>query len=161
MQNLLTVDIPADVAAKALKAFQEGAALLQPYLTSLTPDERQKMLKMADKTVAFVQKANDYAQGNPSFVPAFVDLKELERDTDALTTLTPLHQLLEALALDTDSTMMLAGSDAYAAALVLYNNIKFMAHNKQPGAQAAYDDLSKRFPGSPNAGRKNKPLQAS
>ena len=161
MQNLLTIAIPAEVVEKAQKAFQEGAALLQPYLTSLTPEERQRMLKMADKTVAFVQKASEYAQHNPAFVPAFVDLKEFEQDVAALTDLTPLHQLLEGLALDTDSTMMLAGSDAYATALVLYNNIKFMAKNKQPGAQAAYDDLSKRFPGSSNAGRKPKALQGA
>ena len=30
--------------------------------------------------------------------------------------------------------MMLAGSDAYAAALIIYNNIKFLAKNKRPGA---------------------------
>ena len=53
---------------------------------------------------------------------------------------------------------MLAGSDAYAAALVLYNNIKFLAKNKQPGAQAAYDDLAQRFPGG-GGGRPPKPLK--
>ena len=42
--------------------------------------------------------------------------------------------------------MLLAGSDAYATALVLYNNIKFLASNNQPGAQAAYDDLAQRLP---------------
>ena len=34
------------------------------------------MLKMADKTIAFVQKTLDYAQLNFAFVPAFLDLKE-------------------------------------------------------------------------------------
>ncbi|RZK37384.1 MAG: hypothetical protein EOO57_05615 [Hymenobacter sp.] len=161
MQNLLTITIPPADLQQALTHFQQGAAILAPYLHALTPEERQRMLKMADKTVAFVTKTRDYAHNNPSFVPAFVDLQEFEQDVNVMSDLTPLHQLLESLALDTDSTMMLAGSDAYATALTLYNNIKYLAKNNQPGAQAAYDDLSQRFPGSANAGRKTKPLKAS
>ena len=159
MQNLFSTPIPAAALKKALDYFQQGAAELRPYLQSLTPEERSAMLKMGAKTVDFVQKAYGYASSNPSFVPAFLDLAEFAQDSAALAGLAPLHQLLDGLALDTDSTMMLAGSDAYATALVLYNNIKFLAKNKQPGAQAAYDDLSTRFPGNPGAGRPPKPLK--
>ena len=137
--------------------FQEGATILRPYLQALTPEQRQSLLKMADKTVAFVQKARAYAQANPSFVPAFVDLAEFEQDATALDGLAPLHHLLEGLTLDLDSTLMLAGSDAYATALIIYNNVKFLAKNNQPGAQAAYDDLSQRFP-SKGGGRPAKKL---
>jgi len=158
MQNNFPTPIPPADLKKALDLFEQGAAVLRPYLTPRTPEQRQVMLKMADKTVAFVTKTGDYAAANPGFVPAFVDLPEFTQDAAALTGLAPLHQLLEALALDTDSTMMVAGSDAYAAALVLYNNIKFLARNKQPGAQAAYDDLSQRFPGG-GSGRPPKPLK--
>ena len=51
---------------------------------------------------------------------------------------------------------MIAGSEAYGNALTGCGNIKFLAKNKQPGAQAAYNELSVRFPGSTNAGRKTK-----
>ena len=112
------------------------------------------MLRMADKTVAFVQKTTGYAANNPALVPGFVDLAELEQDLAGVQALTPLRQQFEQLATDTDSTVMVAGSEAYANSLTIYNNIKFLAKNKQPGAQTAYDDLSQRFPGSANAGRK-------
>ena len=46
--------------------------------------------------------------------------------------------------------------EAYGNALTVYGNIKFLAKNKQPGAKAAYDELSMRFPGSTNAGQKTK-----
>ena len=42
---------------------------------------------------------------------------------------------------------MVAGSEAYANARTVYGSIKILAKNKQTGAQAAYDDLSARFPG--------------
>ena len=156
MQNLFMTPIPAAKLQEALGFFKQGADVLQPYLKALTPEERRTMLKMADKTVAFVAKIHDYAAQNPAFVPAFVDMAEFDADSAALSGLAPLHILLEGLALDTDSTMMLAGSDAYAAALTIYNNIKFLAANNQPGAQAAYDDLRQRFPG-PGARTKSRP----
>jgi len=105
------------------------------------------MPHMADKTVAFVQKIADYSANNTAFVPAFVDLAELQQDAAGVSALTPLRQQMEQLATDLDSTVMVAGGEAYTNSLTIYNNIKFLAKNKQPGAQAAYDDLSVRFAG--------------
>ncbi len=161
MPNEFHQTIPAKVLTDVQQHLDAIKAALAPYLLSLTPDERRTMLRMADKTVAFVQKTSDYAATNPAFVPGFVDLAELRQDLAGVTALTPLRQQFEQLATDTDSTVMTAGGEAYANSLTIYNNIKFMAHNKQPGAQTAYDDLSQRFPGRPTkaaALAKAKPL---
>ncbi len=149
MPNEFHTDVPASVLADVQQHLDAIRAALAPYLLSLTPKERKTMLRMADKTVAFVTKATEYAANNASFVPTFVDLAELQQDTAGMAALTPLRQQFEQLALDTDSTVMIAGSEAYGNALTVYNNIKFLASNKQPGAQAAYDDLRVRFPGRP------------
>ena len=44
---------------------------------------------------------------------------------------------------------MLAGAEGMTQASPVYKNINFVAEQKQPGARAAYDDLSQRFPGRP------------
>lgn len=80
---------------------------------------------MGNKTVAFVQRTSGYA----TQTLGFADAAEFGSDAAALAGRAPLHQLLDALALDTDSTMLLAGFDAYAAALVVHNNSKFSAKN--------------------------------
>lgn len=147
MPNEFHQDIPAPVLATVQQHLDAIKAALAPYLISLTPNERKTMLRMADKTVAFVTKTTDYATNNAAFVPAFVDLAELQQDVAGVAALTPLRQQFEQLALDTDSTVMAAGSEAYANSLTIYSNIKFLAKNKQPGAQAAYDELSVRFAG--------------
>ena len=149
MANEFAQTIPAAVLQQVQQHLDAIKAALAPYLTSLTPEERKSMPRMADKTVAFVTKTADYAASNPAFVPPFVDLAELTQDVAGVSALTSLRQQFEQLALDTDSTVMLAGSEAYSNSLTIYSNIKFMAKNKQPGAQAAYDDLSVRFPGRP------------
>lgn len=160
MPNQFHSDIPAKVITDVQQHLDAIRTALAPYLLSLTPDERKTMLRMADKTVAFVTKTTTYATNSPAFVPAFVDLAELRQDTAGMAALSPLRQQCEQLALDLDSTVMVAGSEAYGNALTVYGNIKFMAKNKQPGAQAAYDDLSTRFPGNANAGRKPAPAKA-
>lgn len=154
MPNEFHQDIPAPVLADVQQHLDAIKAALAPYLLSLTPEQRRTLPRMADKTVAFVQKATAYAATNPAFVPAFVELSALQQDAAGVAALTPLRQQLEQLALDLDSTVMVAGSEAYTSALTIYANIKFMAKNRQPGAQAAYDDLAVRFPARPGAGRK-------
>jgi hypothetical protein len=156
MTNEFNSIIPDKVLSGVQEHLNSIRELLAPYLLSLTPEERKGMLRMADKTVAFVTKTTEYATNNPAFVPPFVHLEELKQDTTGMAALSPLRQQFEQLALDVDSTVMVAGSEAYGNALTVYANIKFLAKNKQPGAQTAYDDLKVRFPGNANAGRKPK-----
>lgn len=104
---------------------------------------------MGDKSVGFMAKLLDYAANSPTFVPAFISFTELKQDVGVATALAPLEQFAAQLALDLNSTVMLAGAEGMAQASPVYKNIKFLAEQKQLGAQAAYDDLSQRFPGRP------------
>lgn len=146
MQNLYTGTLPAADLQKALDHIRQAAALLQPHFTPLTPEQRSQMLKMGPATVDFIRKARDYAQQNEKFRPDFLDAAEFERDAADVLGLAPLAQLLAGLELDADSTLMTAGSDAYAAALVVYAYVKMLAKNGVPGAQAAYDDMRQSLP---------------
>ncbi|MDR1073851.1 MAG: hypothetical protein LBL45_09295 [Treponema sp.] len=95
---------------------------IQPFVTALTPQERQSTLKMGDKSLAFVEKAHDYAHDNPNLVPSFLDMTAFDVDfTDAhglWSVLTLVKQLQETL----EDTVMVAGSEAYHAALAFYHN---------------------------------------
>jgi len=146
MQNLFDTPIPAADLAKALDYVQKAAALLQPYLTPLTPGERQNMLKMGPASVSFVTKARGYATQTPAFRPAYLDFEAFVADADALAGLAPVQQALAALDLDAESTLMTAGSEAYQEALQVYNYVKMLAQNATPGAQAAYDDMRQSLP---------------
>ena len=154
MPNQITAIIPAKTLAEALEHLKQARALLDPYLHPLTPDERQNIVKMGDKTVGFMTKLLDYAANSPAFVPPFISYDELKQDVAVAAALTPLDQYAAQLALDLNSTVLVAGAEGMGAALPVYKNIKFMADMKQPGAQAAYDDLSIRFPGRGPAAKK-------
>lgn len=146
MENKHAVSIPADILAQAQDLIKQANAALAPYVTSLTPSERHAMLKMGEKTLSFVEKAHEFAHENPNLVPPFLDTAAFDTDfTDAhnlWTVLLASQQLHETL----DDTTMVAGSEAYQAALVFYNSVKMAARMNVPGAKAVYEELKKRFP---------------
>jgi hypothetical protein len=138
--------IPEPVVQQAQGLLDQLNALLSPYEQTLTPEERQSMLSMGDKSVAFVEKAYDLAVQNPPLVPSYLSMSEFELDkTDALrlkTLLNTAQQVVQGIA----DTEMVSGSEAFQAALVFYNAVKYAASQDVYGAKAIYEELRKRFP---------------
>lgn len=122
-------------------------ALSHVLVINLTNDDRFNMLKMGDKTLAFVHKALEYAQQNPNLTPKFLDLPEAQKDYKLSSDLYAIVQKLNTLLRAVEDVSMVAGSEAYAGSLVFYQSVKGAAKSNEPGAQAIYDDLKKRFPG--------------
>ena len=147
MENRISISIDQNVLEEIQESIQAIANSL-PDLVTLTANEKRTMLKMGDKSVAFVNKALELARQNPEITPLFLNTDEFEIDVHAVNHLTkvffPLHQLVEKL----EDTVMLAGSEAYTAALIFYNAAKGAAKVGLPGSQTVYDELKERFPGA-------------
>lgn len=150
-ENSVSIQIKPEDLKKVLDALKTIETTLKPYLIALTPEERKQIPKMSDKTVPFVEKTLDYAQTNPQFAPAYMSVGELKIDLEAASMLTKVLRPVEQLGEGVNDTIMLAGSEAYIAALAYYNSVKQAAKMNVPGARAIYDDLSKRFPGRPKS----------
>jgi hypothetical protein len=144
--NQHTQAIPSTVLVQAQAKIDEARAILAPYLLALTPTERQTLPKMGERTIAFVEKAYDFARQNPGLAPPYLGLESFGVDfADAhglWTLLNTVQQLKEAV----DDTEMAAGSEAYQAALVFYHSAKAAAAQDVPGAKAVYEELKIRFP---------------
>ena len=144
-QKSVSIEIPAALLLEIQQLIVSANAKLAPYLVALTPQERQGLPKMADKTVAFVTKALQFAQSNPEFAPAYLDVPALQTDVKAVQDLTSLEHLLENLVSQLNDTIMLSGSEAYVAGLTYYQSAKVASNRNVPGAKIIYDDLSQRF----------------
>jgi hypothetical protein len=143
--NRIALQIPeADVQA-IRAAIQVLQAQLLPHLVDLDADARRELPKMGTKTVEFVDKAFHYAEANPQLRPAFVDLEEFQRDLDAVKLLVSLQQPLAQVADMVDDSLMLAGSEAYAAALSFYQATKSAAKLNVPAAGTIAQDLAAQF----------------
>jgi hypothetical protein len=119
---------------------------LHPHLVSLLPDERRDRPKMGPRTSDFVNRAMSYMRAMPQYIPGFLDIEEFQRDLDGVNLLLTLqHQISQSNDLIDDSVMV-AGGEAYAAALSCYDSLKSAAKRGSPEALAAVSDLAARLP---------------
>ncbi|MGV8878503.1 MAG: hypothetical protein ACOH2A_05690 [Sphingobacteriaceae bacterium] len=146
-QNKISVTISDGELAEAAKKLNEVQTLLMPYLIALSPDERQTIIKMGDKTSAFVEKALEYAVNKPTLTPGFIELPEWQIDSRAQGSLVKLLRMVQQLGSNLDDTAMLCGSESYASALGFYHNVKQASKMNVPDAKSIFEDLSQRFPG--------------
>jgi hypothetical protein len=142
-----TTAIPEAAITQVRGQITAAIQTLAPHTIALTPHERQTLLKMGDKSLAFVEKAHDYAHDNPNLVPSYLNTGAFDidfKDAHGLwSLLTVIKQLEEAV----EDTIMAAGSEAYHAALAFYHNVQAAAKDDVPGAKAIVEDLKTRFPG--------------
>jgi len=123
-------------------------ARLLPVLKTLSVQDRKELPKLGDRTAEFVRKAYDYTGIHPDLVPGYLDRTAFKTDLDALALLQNLERELAPLNDALGDSVLLAGSEAYQAALLFYNNVK-TAKKVNVGASASvFDDLSARFPGA-------------
>lgn len=144
-ENVISIVIPPADIQIVKDALATINTTLAPYMLALTPEQRKTIPKMSDGTEPFVAKVMDYATSDPQFAPPYMDVPEMKKDFDAVTQLLPLLRTVDQLEDNLSDTTMMAGSEAYVAALSYYNSVKMAAKMNVPGAKAIYEDLRKRF----------------
>lgn len=78
--NQHTLLILSTVLTQGQAKIDEARALLAPYILALTSTERHNLPKMGEKTLAFVEKAYDFARQNPNLVPPYRNLDAFGSD---------------------------------------------------------------------------------
>ena len=145
-ENQISTTIPAEtLTAINTNLTAISTALVNVLLFNLTADERKAMRVMGDKSIAFVQKALEYAEKNPALLPPYLDLAEAKKDFALTHDLYSILQQINTLQRAVEDTMMVAGSEAYDAALIFYKSVKGASRVNVPGSEAIYNDLQQRF----------------
>jgi hypothetical protein len=149
-KNALTATLTdADKQAILQQVAQVKQQLSHLLLFNLTAEDRHGLLKMGDRSMAFVNKALTYASQNPTLVPPYISVEEAVKDNTLAAQLSDIARELAVLSTALDDTIMIAGSEAYDAALQFHGSVKAASRSNTPGSQAIYEDLSQRFPGRP------------
>ncbi|MGL1889122.1 MAG: hypothetical protein OCD76_21595 [Reichenbachiella sp.] len=146
-ENAVSIEIPQTDVQTVKNALTIIQDTLSPYVIALTPEQRKTIPKMSVGTEPFVSKVMDYTTSDPQFAPTYMDVQEMQKDFDIVSDLTPLLRAVDQLTANLSDTTMLAGSEAYLAALTYYNSVKMATKVNIPGAKAIYEDLRKRFEG--------------
>lgn len=133
----------SDEEKAAVLAALEIVKTKLPFLVDLSPDERRSLPKMGDKSVAFVQAALAVAEQNPNILPPAFNLAAFRKDVALMTTAQPVADKIKQLAELMDDTMVALGTDAYTAALVVYQMAQLAG--KGQGLDQLLDAMGQRF----------------
>ncbi|MCF8335403.1 MAG: hypothetical protein K9H65_02260 [Bacteroidales bacterium] len=153
--NLLSLNIPDQDLNEIEGAINTLESRLMPHLKNLSPEERRNILKLGDKSVAFVERARDWVKEYPQLKPPYGDLEELDKDLKAMKLVNRLLRSIEPIFNGLEDTLLLAGSEAYAEGLAYYSYFKAAAKAKVDNAEEAYHDLKRWFPGGSSKVSKN------
>jgi hypothetical protein len=124
-----------------------------PFLINLTPEERKTLLKLGDRSRAFVLKALELATQNQGFLPKDFDVEEMRKDVTLLSDLYAVKQSLNTLSELVDDSYTAVGNEAYSAALLVYSYAK-SSNVGTAGLDNVLDELAVRF------ARKSRPAPA-
>jgi hypothetical protein len=114
-----------------------------PFLIDLSNEERRNLLKLGDKSRAFVDKAVEVGSQNVNLLPRSFDLEEFQRDVQLFSDLNRIRIAFSQLGELIDDTLIAVGSDAYSAALEVYTYMKVA--DTGAGLDELKAMMSKRF----------------
>lgn len=145
-QNLLSLELTDDQLAligSSLDAV-EGALT---GLIALDNGTRRQLMKMGDKSEAFVRQTLTVLAQNPDVVPSGLGLAEGQADLAALDRLRPVLARLQRLVERAEDSEMALGSDLMSVALEGYSLLKTTGRNK--GLEGASEAIGARFARGP------------
>ena len=118
---------------------------LRPLLVSMTPKQRQHLLKMGPGRMPFVEKTFSYARLNPEFTLPSMDTTQTANQLLVLKSLYLMQRVLRQFERELDNTVLSLGNEVYNIALSYYQSVKAEARRNQPAAEVIYGDLKQHF----------------
>ncbi|GAA4106210.1 hypothetical protein GCM10022393_00540 [Aquimarina addita] len=145
LENLISINF----TDKELATLDGHLAGIKTVLTgktvNLTPDQRQQYGRIANQNKLIVDKAKNYMEQNPSWVPKFLDKEEFDNDYTARKQVEDRVQLLGSLSQQLLDTKTLLDHDNYTNSLTFYRMVRFLAGENEPGAKTVYEDMKVLF----------------
>ena len=130
------------------------------FLIGLTVTERITLPAIDVNNKAFTEDAINAAINNTGLLPQYISVNAMQNDLTLFSQLDELiivvKQLLERL----EDTQLLAGSEAYVSALMVYKLFGAAADAGVPGTDAIVAQLKQRFTSTGNTGTPPTPTPA-
>jgi hypothetical protein len=114
-----------------------------PFLIHLTAEERKAAPKAGDRSRGFMLNCLDAAQQHSDCLPRSFDVEEMYKDIKLMEDLYSVLMALGELHSLVGDTYFAAQSEAYGAALKVYDAAK--AHDDTPGMKIVVEQLKQQF----------------
>lgn len=148
MSNLYVNRLSVVLSVAEIARITAGLADAQqtmPFLLGLTEHERRQLPMIRKSNKLFVDEAVRLVKENQTLFPGYINPLEIEKDLTLHDQLLEIERMLEQLLEKVRHTRMLAGSEAYVAALLFYEMAKAAAARGVPGSDTVAKRLGERF----------------
>ncbi|RZS99456.1 hypothetical protein [Aquimarina brevivitae] len=145
LENLISINFTEEELTQLDDHLLAIRQILTGKTINLTPEQRQQYGRIANQNKLIVDKAKNYMEQHPDWVPRFVDKAEFDRDYTARQQVESRVQLLENLSTQLIDTKTLLDHDNYNNALSFYRMIRYLAGENEPGAKSVYEDMRVLF----------------
>jgi hypothetical protein len=140
-----TNQIHATLTAEQMTAISSSIETIRqnlPFLVDISGEEIRRLAKAGDLSEAFLQKALTIAEQSPEILPRNFAIEEFRSDMALSASLGEISLALKQLLERIGNTSIVARSDAYGHALLVYECSK---RNAEQGLAAVTRDLGQRF----------------
>jgi hypothetical protein len=144
MSNYISAVLSEEDQKKILDHFAEIRKILS-FKVDLTSSQKKSMPMLDDGRRPFAEKSLMYGTNEPRIVPPYTDLAELKKDLALYDAVKPIDMEANSVAELISNIRMASGSDAYVAALSIYNSAKGASKSGISGTKVIADELSKLF----------------
>ena len=144
-----TVMTPAQIAdvKNAITAINTAIS----FSVSLTAEERMTLPKISVANKSFTEDAINALDNNAAIFPAYLNVGQMQNDLKLYQQLDEIAIMLRQTLERIEDTRILAGSEAYVAALTVYKIVGAAAKAGIEGSETIYEQLRERFTTSTNS----------
>ncbi len=143
--NLISFTLTEEQSIQLDTAFKTIDDILISSLVTLKKGDKASIVKVGIKNLSFIKDCYSYMTQYPDFVPPYINVEEMGIDIEAFEKLSKIYNKAEQLRSALDDSIMLAGSEAYAAASAFYKYIREASGSNVAGTKPVYEELKKRF----------------
>ncbi len=143
-KNRVSTELTDENKALMIQKFREIADLI-PVDLNLSPDERRSLPTLGVKSFGFAQSAFGAVQGNPKFIPNFMDQSEDLKDWNLTRQLKEVMDVADPVMERLEDLFMAVGSEAYLASRIYYDSVKSAAKAGVPGSDVVAKKLGISF----------------
>lgn len=145
LENLISIEFTTEELT-ALDTHLDGIQqVLAGKTVNLTPEQRQQYGSIGNQNKLIVDKAKNYMEQHPNWVPNFIDKTEFDKDYNARQQMEERTQRLQNLTQQLLDTKTLLDHDNYTNTLSFYRMMRYLAGENEPGSKTVYEDMKVLF----------------
>ncbi|MBL0683366.1 hypothetical protein [Aquimarina mytili] len=145
LDNIISISFTSEELQEIDNAFNTIETIIKTKTVNLTPAERSKYGSIANRNKLLVDKAKNYMDQYPEWIPRPLDKEEFDRDYVTRDQIEKMIQQLHNYSQQLIDTKTLLDHDNYKNAISFYRLMKYLSTTNEPGAETVYNDMKTLF----------------